>query len=163
MKGNAGEFVVEIGPIGDGFYRTGKLQGFTGDIPFQIPGDGDDGAVGCADYLKPYPPPPLGRYNWVLAGRERQGDQNEQPRAAGYGRSGGKGVGLFHVCVPQYFHAEYPDGLRSQVEIQPRVHPLVSSVHTSGPNPQGNRLKARFMFRFSTCRWARTAAAKCPA
>ena len=52
MKGNAGEFVVEIGPIGDGFYRTGKVQGFTGDVTFGIPGD--DGAVGCSGYLRLY-------------------------------------------------------------------------------------------------------------
>ena len=57
MKGNAGEFVVEIGPIGDGFYRMGKVQGFTGDVTFRIPGDGDDGAVGCASYLRLYPTP----------------------------------------------------------------------------------------------------------
>ena len=57
MKGNAGEFAVEIGPIGDGFYRMGKLQGFTGDVTFGIPGDGDDGAVGCAGYLTLYPTP----------------------------------------------------------------------------------------------------------
>ena len=57
MKGNAGEFVVEIGPIGDGFYRMGKFQGFTGDITLRIPGDGDDGAVGCAGYLTLYPTP----------------------------------------------------------------------------------------------------------
>ena len=57
MKGNAGEFVVEIGPIGDGFYRMDKLQGFTGDVTLRIPGDGDDGAVGCAGYLTLYPTP----------------------------------------------------------------------------------------------------------
>ena len=130
MKGNAGEFAVEIGPIGDGFYRMGKLQGFTGDVTFGIPGDGDDGAVGCAGYLTLYPTPGGGGGSWVLAGRERQGDQNEQPRAAGYGRSGGGGVGLLHVCVPQSFHSKYPDRLTSQVKIRLTLHPLVSSVNT---------------------------------
>ena len=75
-------------------------------------------------------PPLVGGGSWVLAGRERQGDQNEQPRAAGYGRSGGGGVGLLHVCVPQSFHSKYPDGLTSQVKIRLTVNPLVSSVNT---------------------------------
>ena len=113
MKGNAGEFVVEIGPIGDGFYRMGKFQGFTGDVTLRIPGDGDDGAVGCAGYITLYPTPGGGGGGEVgfLAGRERQGDQNAQPQAAGYGRSGGGGIELLHVCVPQVFscHAKYPD------------------------------------------------------
>ena len=92
MNGNAGEFVVEIGPIGDGLYRMGKRQGFTGDVTLRIPGDGDNGAVGCSGYITLYPTPGGGGGGQLGSRRTRATGRSERTAPGGrirpFGRRG---------------------------------------------------------------------------
>ena len=93
VKGDAGEFAAEIGPIGDGIYRMGNIQGFTGDFTLRIPGDGDDGAVGCAGYLTLYPTPGGGGGGGQLGSRRTRATGRSERTAPGgrirpFGRRG---------------------------------------------------------------------------